>query len=80
MGVILGKSVLDVVHMRTPHTHGGDSVSKLKLVSRPPVLPIHMGVIPFAVRDLCICCSTPHTHRGDSFVMGFVKGIRGYSP
>ena len=23
---------------------------------------------------------TPHTHGGDSFVMGFVKGIRGYSP
>lgn len=44
------------------------------------VLPIHMGVILANSEDQAKTSGTPHTHGGDSFVMGFVKGIRGYSP
>lgn len=39
-----------------------------------------MGVILVMLKVFCMFTRTPHTHGGDSFVMGFVKGIRGYSP
>lgn len=38
-----------------------------------------MGVILKKEMPFVLIFSTPHTHGGDSFVMGFVKGIRGYS-
>lgn len=39
-----------------------------------------MGVILSLAFLPALDAGTPHTHGGDSFVMGFVKGIRGYSP